>query len=125
MGVLTLPDSFPDALKKRIVVFYQRYFSGDASFCEAAKAYSVEDENLHDLFSGNDFPAEWEKLNRMIKEGGQTLPWPYKQMAKWYLPGGSRLLSFTEDTCFHSIAGLNVCEIAQLKPLYYRRYLAD
>ncbi|MGD8165235.1 lysophospholipid acyltransferase family protein [Pantoea sp. FN0307] len=124
LGVLTIPQDFPEYAKKLMMAFFQSYLSSDEDFCSPSRKYSnVDDEEIANFFSGENFNEEWKKLNTTLREQGCDLPWPYKQAAKWYSTGGSKLLCFVEDESFNSIAGLNICEINKLKENYGKRYL--
>ncbi|NIY46151.1 lysophospholipid acyltransferase family protein [Cedecea colo] len=122
LGVLTIPNSCTDAAQRLIVNFYQLYFSTDEQICMPVNPYSMENTALCHVFSGDNFFLDWERLKEGLKAQGCTLPWPYKQAAKWYRPGGSKILSFAKDDSFNSIVGLNLCEINSLKEMYFKHY---
>ncbi|MEH2743009.1 GNAT family N-acetyltransferase, partial [Klebsiella pneumoniae] len=84
-------------------------------------------ENVQDdtPFCGEDFRADWSMLNHLLREEGYELPWPFKQSAKWFSPGGSSILAFTKDDSFNSIAGLNLSSIDKLNESYVKHYLRD
>ncbi|HCD8155598.1 TPA: GNAT family acetyltransferase, partial [Klebsiella pneumoniae] len=84
-------------------------------------------ENVQDdtPFCGEDFRADWSMLNHLLREEGYELPWPFKQSAKWFSPGGSSILAFTKDYSFNSIAGLNLSSIDKLNESYVKHYLRD
>ncbi|MGH4062640.1 hypothetical protein ACRFAO_20170, partial [Klebsiella pneumoniae] len=75
--------------------------------------------------SREDFRADWSMLNHLLREEGYELPWPFKQSAKWFSPGGSSILAFTKDDSFNSIAGLNLSSIDKLNESYVKHYLKD
>ncbi|QHM73071.1 lysophospholipid acyltransferase family protein [Mixta intestinalis] len=123
IGVLTIPQNYSDYAKKLMIGFYQTYLSADQDACSPVEKYDLVDEDINRLFSGDHFDEDWKKLNIELRELGCDLPWPYKQAAKWYSAGGSKILCFVEDKHFNSIAGLNLCEIDKLKKSYGKRYL--
>ncbi|WP_435927117.1 lysophospholipid acyltransferase family protein [Dryocola sp. BD613] len=122
LGVLTIPDSCAAEAQQLITTFYQLYFSTDEQICMPVNPYRVEKTALRHSFSGDDFFGDWKRLQEGLKAQGCELPWPYKQAAKWYRPGGSKILSFAKDDSFNSIAGLNLCEINSLKEMYFKHY---
>ncbi|MCX8959131.1 GNAT family N-acetyltransferase [Erwinia psidii] len=124
LGVLSIPGRFSRESKQLIIAFYSTWFSGEV---EQAYRYDrkclSEDNQMSGLFDGNDYEKDWILLNKKLRDSGYELPWPYKQAAKWYKPGGSKLLSFIEDENFNSVAGLNLCKIEKLKRMYKTHYL--
>lgn len=122
IGVLTIPKNFSPCTQQLMIGFYQAYLSSDATFCAPQKPYVVNAQERLRFFSGDNFEADWRRLNQQLREKGYELPWPYKQAVKWYSQGGSKIIAFVEDSSFHSIAGLNFCEIDKLKEMYCRRY---
>ena len=123
LGVLTIPKNYSFYTQKVMVGFYQAYLSSDKEFCAPQDRYIVVDEEITEIFSGNNFEEDWNKLKKILRDLGYDLPWPYKQAVKWYSEGGSKILCFIEDDHFNSIAGLNLCEIDKLKKSYGKRYL--
>lgn len=123
LGVLSIPQSFSHDVCNMIVSFYQLYFSCDKDVCYPENRYIVNDPDALAHFTGDDFEKDWDRLNTKLRESGYELPWPYKQAAKWYSPGGSTLFCFMVDNHFNSIAGLNFCEIAKLKRMYFKHYI--
>lgn len=123
LGVLTLPASYPKDVQKLVIAFYNIYFPADNTFCSPIAPVSIEDENIHNIFTAKDFNSDWTMLNSLLKEKGYELPWPYKQAAKWFSPGGSSINSFTKDESFNSIAGLNISSIDKLNKIYRNHYL--
>lgn len=124
LGVLTIPNSFPTYAQALIVSFYQLYFSGSSLLDVSLAPYQVQDPRICDFYAGNDFEQDWKKLNNSLRELGCALPWPYKQMARWFNYGGSTLLGFRDDNTFNSVVGLSLSEIASLKKAYYMHYIA-
>ncbi|WP_034918384.1 lysophospholipid acyltransferase family protein [Erwinia sp. 9145] len=124
LGVLTIPGNYPRKAQQLIVGFYQLYFSVDEDACCLTQPYLVSDITISDYFTGEDFEKDWKKLLSHLRELNCELPWPYKQAAKWYKPGGSKLFCFVEDKSFNSIAGLNCCEVEKLKNMYHMHYLS-
>ena len=125
LGVLTIPRSASPYIQQLIIYFYQLYFSAGESVFDCSWGVVANNALCSDVFCGNDFYNDWIKLNEKIREAGSELPWPYKQAAKWYNPGGSVLFGFVEDEKFNSIAGLNFCKINSLKKCYYSHYLSQ
>ncbi len=123
LGVLTIPQDYSEYAKKLMIGFYQTYLSADVDACTPLHQYDVVDEEVNQLFNRENFDEDWKKLNIKLREMECDLPWPYKQAAKWYSAGGSKILCFVEDKHFNSIAGLNLCEIDKLKKSYGKRYL--
>ncbi len=123
IGVLTIPERYPARVKQLIAYFYKVYFSSEDKVFDSSFNYDVDEYELAGVFEGDDFGRDWKTLNNIIKESGNELPWPYKQAAKWYNPGGSFLFGFVQDNRFHSIAGLNFCAIGELKKIYYAHYI--
>ncbi|MBK4714321.1 MULTISPECIES: lysophospholipid acyltransferase family protein [Tenebrionibacter/Tenebrionicola group] len=123
LGVLTIPQSFTHEARDLIVGFFQRYFSDDTVDCHPLKKYVISDASVMRCFCGDNFEEDRKTLSNKLRELGYELPWPYKQAAKWYQPSGSKLFCFIEDNHFNSIAGLNFCEIASLKNVYFTRYI--
>lgn len=117
LGVLSIPQSYPEYACKLIVHFFNVYFYDSDNVCVSPNYYSVNDEDITRVFSGGCFEDDWQVLNKKLCELGCELPWPYKQAAKWYQPGGSRIFCFAVDDHFNSIAGLNFCDISKLKNL--------
>ncbi|HBR2029632.1 lysophospholipid acyltransferase family protein [Klebsiella quasipneumoniae] len=125
LGVLTIPGSFPEEVQKLIVSFYNMYFPTTTDFCTPIALFTVETTQSDSPFSGNDFSEDWSMLNHLLREKGYKLPWPFKQTAKWFSPGGSSIISFTKDEAFNSIAGLNLSAIDKLNEVYVKHYLKD
>lgn len=125
LGVLTIPGSFPEDVQKLIVSFYNMYFPSSVNFCTPIQLFTAEGAQSDSPFSGNDFRDDWRVLNDLLREKGYELPWPFKQSAKWFSPGGSSILAFTKDDAFHSIAGLNLSALDKLNEIYFKHYLKD
>lgn len=125
LGVLTIPGSFPEEVQKLIVSFYTMYFPSSVNFCTPIQLFTAEGAQSDSPFSGNDFRDDWRVLNDLLREKGYELPWPFKQSAKWFSPGGSSILAFTKDDAFHSIAGLNLSALDKLNEIYFKHYLKD
>ncbi|MEB6381052.1 lysophospholipid acyltransferase family protein [Leclercia adecarboxylata] len=125
LGVLTIPGSFPEDVQKLIVSFYNMYFSIENKFCTPVKLFTAEDSQYLTHFSGKDFRHDWIVLNQLLRDKGYELPWPFKQCAKWFSPGGSSIISFTKDVSFNSIAGLNLSTVEKLNEMYFKHYLKD
>lgn len=125
LGVLTIPGSFPEEVQKLIVSFYNMYFPSSVNFCTPIQLFTAEGAQSDSPFSGNDFRDDWRVLNDLLREKGYELPWPFKQSAKWFSPGGSSILAFTKDDAFHSIAGLNLSALDKLNEIYFKHYLKD
>lgn len=125
LGVLTIPGSFPEEVQKLIVSFYNMYFPSSVNFCTPVQLFTAEDAQRESPFSGKDFRDDWCALNRLLREKGYELPWPFKQSAKWFSPGGSSILAFTKDDAFNSIAGLNLSALDKLNEIYFKHYLKD
>ncbi|WAL52514.1 lysophospholipid acyltransferase family protein [Klebsiella variicola subsp. tropica] len=125
LGVLTIPGSFPEEVQKLIVSFYNMYFPSSVNFCTPIQLFTAEGAQSDSPFSGNDFRDDWCALNRLLREKGYELPWPFKQSAKWFSPGGSSILAFTKDDAFNSIAGLNLSALDKLNEIYFKHYLKD
>lgn len=123
LGVLTIPRAFPEEMQKLIVNFYNMYFSTAIDFCTPKELFTAEDTQNDNPFSGKDFKHDWSILNHLLRENGYELPWPFKQSAKWFSPGGSSIISFTKDESFNSIAGLNLSVIDKLNQTYFKHYL--
>lgn len=124
IGVLTIPEKYPTRIKQLIVYFYKLYFLSENEAFDPSVCYKIDGSSLAGIFAGDDFDKDWKTLNNIMKESGNELPWPYKQAAKWYNPGGSVLFGFVKDNSFNSIAGLNFCAINELKEIYYSHYIA-
>jgi len=122
IGVLTIPRSFTLLAQQIIVAFYRLWFSPDEKMA-SENEFLINDSAVNNFFLGKDFQQDWSILNAILKEQGCELPWPYKQAAKWYQPGGSKIFSFVEDKTFNSVAGLNVCNIENLKRSYYAHFI--
>ncbi|MFC0141905.1 lysophospholipid acyltransferase family protein [Erwinia mallotivora] len=123
LGVLSVPGRFSKESKQFIVAFYSTWFpAGEekAFFNESKQIFKGGD--ISGLFDGNDYQEDWMLLNNKLRITGYELPWPFKQAAKWYKPGGSKLLSFIEDDDFNSVAGLNLCRLEKLKEMYQSHY---
>ncbi|WP_202024387.1 lysophospholipid acyltransferase family protein [Klebsiella quasipneumoniae] len=125
LGVLTIPGSFPEEVQKLIVSFYNMYFPSSVEICTPIQLFTTEDVSHNNPFSGKDFRADWRVLNDLLREKGYELPWPFKQSAKWFSPGGSSILAFTKDDSFNSIAGLNLSALEKLNEIYFKHYLKD
>lgn len=125
LGVLTIPATYPTDVQQLIVAFYNIYFPAESHFCSPVEPFVVEDENIADVFSSESFSDDWLVLNGLLKEKGYELPWPYKQAARWFSPGGSSINSFTRDRSFSSIAGLNLSSIEKLNKNYSNHYLKN
>ncbi|HBY1576119.1 TPA: GNAT family N-acetyltransferase, partial [Klebsiella pneumoniae] len=125
LGVLTIPGTFPEKVQKLIISFYNIYFSSTADFCTPIALFTAENVQDDTPFCGEDFRADWSMLNHLLREEGYELPWPFKQSAKWFSPGGSSILAFTKDDSFNSIAGLNLSSIDKLNESYVKHYLKD
>lgn len=125
LGVLTIPGSFPEDVQKLIVAFYNMYFATSIDFCTPIELFSAEDKQNDSPFCGKDFRHDWGVLNHFLRKKGYELPWPFKQSAKWFSPGGSTIMSFTKDNSFNSIAGLNLSAIDKLNEIYFKHYLKD
>ncbi|MFV5929006.1 lysophospholipid acyltransferase family protein [Klebsiella aerogenes] len=125
LGVLTIPGSFPEDVQKLIVSFYNMYFATSIDFCTPIELFTAEDTQSDSPFSGKDFRDDWCVLNHLLREKGYELPWPFKQSAKWFSPGGSSIMSFTKDNSFNSIAGLNLSAIDKLNEIYFKHYLKE
>lgn len=125
LGILTIPSSFPEEVQKLIVNFYNIYFSTTIDFCTPIELFTAEDAQSDNPFSGKDFRHDWSILNHLLREKGYELPWPFKQSAKWFSPGGSSIISFTKDESFNSIAGLNLSAIDKLNETYFKHYLKE
>lgn len=124
LGVLSIPQSYPELAQNLIMAFYQKYSIEGDNICTPPNRYTLPDPSVLGLFSGKDVTADWEKLNLKLNELGNPLPWPYKQTTKWFKPGGSRVLCFIKDNHFHSIAALNFSELDKLKKMYYTHYIS-
>lgn len=125
LGVLTIPGSYPENVQSLIINFYIKYFSTIEPFCTPIAPLPLVSQTKPDSLSTDSFKNDWLELNRLLKEKGYELPWPFKQTAKWFAPGGSALISFTKDESFNSIAGLNLSTIEKLKDAYCKHYLTD
>jgi len=123
LGALSIPGGFSCEAKGLIVFFYDIYFSAGGVKFSPDKPYTIKQYDITRLFDGGNYEKDWRLLNEKLRELGYELPWPYKQAAKWYRPGGSKVLCFIEDDNFNSIAGLNLCEIEKLKKMYYTHYV--
>ncbi|MBZ0059976.1 MULTISPECIES: lysophospholipid acyltransferase family protein [unclassified Leclercia] len=125
LGVLTIPGSFPEDIQKLIVNFYNIYFSTTNQFCTPVDLFTADEPQFSNHFSGKDFKNDWIMLNNLLRERGYELPWPFKQCAKWFSPGGSAVICFTKDVSFNSIAGLNLSDIEKLNQIYFKHYIKD
>jgi putative hemolysin len=125
IGMLTIPRVWPDAARQLIARFYSLYFSSAENFCQPVKEYLLDASTASSVFAGDDFSRDWTRLKDELNRQGCDIPWPYKQAAKWYNPGGSKILSFAEDNDFNSIVGLNFCDIRDLKKTYCRHYIEN
>ncbi|MGU3524845.1 lysophospholipid acyltransferase family protein [Enterobacteriaceae bacterium C23F] len=124
LGVLSIPQSYPESAQNLIMAFYQTWSDEDDDICHPVNRYRLPDPSALGFFSGNDVAEDWEKLNNKLGYLGHPLPWPYKQATKWFKPGGSRVLCFIKDDHFHSIAALNFSEIDKLKRMYSMHFVA-
>jgi putative hemolysin len=125
LGMLTISKNCNSAAQQLIATFYKIYFSTEKPACTPTNEYLIKDTGLSDVFSGDDFDTDWKILRSALEKYGCELPWPYKQAAKWYKPGGSKILSFAEDASFNSVVGLNICEINSLKKMYFKHYITN
>ncbi|AVJ15911.1 hemolysin [Serratia sp. MYb239] len=123
LGVLTIPKNYSVSAQRLIIDFYQCYFSAPHQAGLMAGEANWPNSTSGTLFSGDDFRADWKRLNTLLDEAGYQLPWPFKQMARWFYLGGSMLLGFKDDQSFNSIAGLSICKLAALKKSYQSHYI--
>lgn len=123
LGVLTIPKSYSVSARRLIINFYQCYFSASHPDGLMMADRLFLDRESNSPFSGNDFRADWKQLNTLLDEAGHQLPWPFKQMARWFYLGGSMLVGFRDDQRFNSIAGLSICKLASLKKSYQSHYI--
>ncbi len=123
LGVLSISQSYPTDAQKLIVSFYQKYFSEGNLLCSINGSYGFDCSSIDNIFSGDNFDADWKKLNEEKKKHGKDLPWPYKQAARWFQPGGSKIHAFVKDDHFNSIAALNTYELSKLKEIYIKHFV--
>jgi len=124
LGVLSIPQSYPEAAQNLIMAFYQTWSEESGEICHPINRYYLSNPRSLDLFSGVDIVEDWKTLNNKLNNLGHPLPWPYKQATKWFKPGGSRVVCFIKDDQFHSIAALNLGEIKKLKCMYSKHFAA-
>lgn len=124
LGVLSIPQTYPEAAQNLIMAFYQTWSAERDAICHPVNRCLLSDPGALRLFSGTDVAEDWETLNNELRYLGHPLPWPYKQVTKWFQPGGSRVLCFIKDDHFHSIAALNFSEMDKLKRMYSMHFIA-
>lgn len=124
MGVLTIPKGYPVPVKEAILLFFQIYFYSQRDILSSVDLWALKN-NVGGLFCGTDFNGDLEVLKTILQEHNCDFPWPLKQAIKWYTPGGSEIVAFIDDKKFHSLAGLNICNISMLNGKYARRYLNE
>jgi len=128
-GPVSLSNTYPDLAKALIVHFYQHYFSDNEQLAKGYFPYEMsESERLAmiNIFSGEDYKADFFALRQQLSNMNVTVPTLYKQYADVCEPDGVRFIDFNIDADFgYCIDGLVMVDLTKLKPAKRKRYIGE
>lgn len=124
-GPVSLSDHYPKAAKDLLVQFYTLYFQHPKSCAMAKLPYSLPNDQIQ-MFTGNDYRADFTQLKYLLSNMGMAVPTLYKQYTEIYETGGVHFVDFNVDPLFnHCIDGLVIGDISKLKPKKRTRYMPE
>ena len=127
-GPVSISNSMPRTAKELLVTFYRLYFSGatSASYSRNPFRFFQSQSSLQDVFSGDDYCADFRKLKSALSNLGTAVPPLYKQYSELCEPGGVVFLDFNVDPAFNNcVDGLVIVEIDKLKEQKRKRYMEE
>ncbi len=124
-GPVSLSNDMPDAAKDLIVHFYQHYFPSEKYLASANRPYPSL-QYTSDIFSGNNYKADFIQLKSMLADMDTQVPTLYKQYTDVFDEGGVQFLSFSIDPDFNDcVDGLIMADMHKIKVKKRQRYMAN
>ena len=127
-GPVSISNAMPQTAKELLVYFYKLYFTGSSSAAYSRNPFSFSQSlsGLKDVFSGNDYCADFKKLKSLLNNLGTAVPPLYKQYTELCEPGGVVFLDFNIDPAFNNcVDGLVIVDMHMLKEQKRKRYMEE
>jgi hypothetical protein len=127
-GPVSISNAVPRTARELLVIFYRLYFTGatTASYSRNPFRFSPSLSGLQDVFSGDDYSADFRKLKSALSNLGTAVPSLYKQYTELCETGGVVFLDFNVDPAFNNcVDGLVIVDIDKLKEQKRKRYMED
>ncbi len=126
-GPVSLSNSYPKIARDLLVWFYRHYFGDTEGLARSNTPYQLDtdtEEQFSNLFSGNDYKADFRYLKEQLDYLGVSVPTLYKQYSEVCQEGGVRFLDFGIDADFgYCVDGLVMVDMHYLKDNKRARYL--
>lgn len=123
-GSVSISNALPPEAQAALVKFYSTYFPAQTDMATANIPYRLNTYSTVPNFTGTNYTNEFVLLKSYLANMGCSIPTLYKQYSELCEPGGVQFLEFGVDPDFnHSIDGLVLVDITQLKEKKRRRYL--
>ncbi|MDN4501891.1 GNAT family N-acyltransferase [Alteromonadaceae bacterium BrNp21-10] len=124
-GPVSLSNTYPKPAKDLLIYFYQLYFGNDQHIAQSNAPYSLPID-FQQVFTGNDYKADFTQLKHMLANMGLSVPTLYKQYTELCEPGGVQFLSFGVDPDFNDcVDGLVLVDLDHLKDKKRSRYMPN
>ena len=127
-GPVSISNAMPRTAKDLLIYFYKLYFAGKttASYSRNPFSFSQSLSSLKDVFSGDDYYADFKKLRSLLNNLGTAVPPLYKQYTELCEPGGVVFLDFNIDPAFNNcVDGLVIIDLHSLKEQKRKRYMEE
>ncbi|MDF2181113.1 lysophospholipid acyltransferase family protein [Neptuniibacter sp. CAU 1671] len=128
-GPVSLSNSYPKIARDLLVWFYRHYFGDTEGLARSNTPYQLDtdtEEQFSNLFSGNDYKADFRYLKEQLDYLGVSVPTLYKQYSEVCQEGGVRFLDFGIDADFgYCVDGLVMVDMHYLKDNKRARYLGN
>lgn len=128
-GPVSLSNSYPAAAKDMIVHYYRHYHGDTDHLAQANAPYLLTAERqqeMYNLFAGNDLTADFQQLKEQLDHFGVTVPTLFKQYTELCEIGGIRFMDFSVDANFgYCIDAFILVDLTLIKVRKKERYIHD
>ena len=128
-GPVSLSNSYPKRARDLLVWFYRHYFPNTAWLARSRSPYLLDEDaeaTIRQLFSGDDYRGDFNRLREQLDFIGVSVPTLYKQYSELCEPGGVSFLDFGIDADFnYCIDGLVLVDTHKVKARKRERYIGS
>lgn len=126
-GAVSISGNYPKAAQDALVYFFGTYFKPKNKFFKAFESYRyavIEEDELHLIFSGDDYKKDLTILKEYLKNFDVAIPTLFKQYSDLCEEGGVSFSDFGIDDDFGAcVDGYLMVQIDKMKPKKYARYI--